>query len=120
VSKQAVVTLFESFFTSRGFSSKFKIISIIANNFVNVSIKYSSFKLTRIFYLASLTKLSELVIFESKLIGTFQKKGVSLLLYPLIFQTANNNLSLLSSLSVNSFAVSNVGKLKVSILKSLS
>jgi hypothetical protein len=120
VSKQTVLKLFDSFFASRGFSSKFKIVSIITSNFVSLAVSYSSFKLTRVFYLTSLAKLSELVVFESKLITAFQKKGISLLLYPLIFQTAKNNLSLLSSLSLSSSPEFTIVKSKVSILKSLS
>lgn len=71
------------------------------------------------FYSVSLAKLSELVAFESKLITAFQKKSVSLLLYPLIFQTAKSNISLLTSLSFGT-ETSIAFKPKVSILKSIS
>ena len=119
LSKQAVVKLFENFYVSRNFISKLKIISIITVNYLSIFSSFSAFKLTRIFQSAGLTKLFELVAFENKLIATFQKSSISLLLYPLIFQTAKNNLLLLSNLNVNSSS-SVVCKAKVAVLKSLS
>jgi len=101
IAKQVVVKLFDSFYSSRNFISKFKIISIIAGYFLNVFSSYSSFKLTRIFQSACASKLLELIAFESKLVSAFQKNGISLLLYPLIFQTAKSNLLLLSNLNLN-------------------
>jgi hypothetical protein len=104
ISKQAVVKLFENFYASRNFISKFKIISTIATYFLSIFSDYSSFKLTRVFQSVCLTTLLELVSFESKLTTAFQKNGISLLLYPLIFQTAKNNILLLSSLNLNNSA----------------
>jgi len=119
LTKQSVVKLFDNYFISRGFSSKFKILSITVSNYLGLSAKYSSFKFTRLFYSISLAKLSELVAFEAKLVSAFQKKGISLLLYPLIFQTAKSNVSLLANLS-SGVVASSTFKVNVSVLKSLS
>jgi hypothetical protein len=119
LTKQSFVKLFDSYFVSRGFSSKFKILSITISNYLSLSAKYSSFKFTQLFHSISVAKLSELVAFESKLVSAFQKKGIALLLYPLIFQTAKTNISLLSSLSPGT-VVSSTFKSKVTILKSIS
>jgi hypothetical protein len=116
LTKQSVVKLFDNYFLSRGFSSKFKVLSLTVSNYLSFSAKYSSFKFTRLFYSVSLAKLSELVAFEMKLVSAFQKKGISLLLYPLIFQTVKSNTSLLDSLNVTPSTF----KANVSVLKSLS
>jgi len=118
LTKQSVVKLFNNFFVSRGFGSKFKILFLTVSNYLNVYTKYSSFKLTRLFYSASLLKLSELSAFGNKLVTAFQNKSVSLLLYPLIFQTAKSNISLLAGLS--SKESSTTFLTKVSVLKSIS
>jgi hypothetical protein len=119
LTKQSVVKLFDNYFVSRGFSAKFKIISITVSNYLNSTAKYSSLTLNRLFYSISLSKLSELVAFESKLITAFQKKSVSLLLYPLIFQTAKSSISLLANLSSGT-GKSTSFKTKISVLKSIS
>jgi hypothetical protein len=117
--KQSVTKLFDSYLLSRVFGSKFKIMSFISSNYLSVFTKYSVFKLSRTFYSACVSKLSELLAFEAKLLVAFQRKSVSLLLYPLIFQTAKSNLSLLAGLSSKASA-SVTSMSKVSILKSLS
>lgn len=119
LTKQSVVKLFDNYFVSRGFSAKFKIISITVSNYLNSTAKHSSLTLNRLFYSISLSKLSELVAFESKLITAFQKKSVSLLLYPLIFQTAKSSISLLANLS-SGVGKSASFKTKISVLKSIS
>jgi hypothetical protein len=53
-----------------------------------------------LFLSSSIAKLTELSSFESKLIASFQEKCVSLLLYPLIFQTSTNSLALLKTSSI--------------------
>jgi hypothetical protein len=122
LTKQSIVKLFDNYFVSRGFSSKFSVLSLTISNYLNSYTTYSSFKLTRLFYSVSLSKLSELVAFESKLVVAFQKKSVSLLLYPLIFQTAKSNISLLTGFSsVTSIDYKITKKnLLVSTLKSIS
>merc|ERR1711934_521974 len=67
LTKQSIVKLFDNYFVSRGFSSKFSVLSLTISNYLNSYTTYSSFKLTRLFYSVSLSKLSELVAFESKL-----------------------------------------------------
>lgn len=119
ITKASFVTLFDNYFTLRGFGSKFQILSIIVSNYLSLSVKYSDFKFTRLFHSVCLAKLHELVAFEAKLLLAFQKKSISLLLYPLIFQTAKSNISLLSGLSTGT-ALSSAFKSKLSILKSLS
>jgi hypothetical protein len=119
ITKASFVTLFVNYFTLRGFGSKFHILSITVSHYLALYTKYSSFKFTRLFHSVCLAKLHELVTFEAKLLLAFQNKGVSLLLYPLIFQTAKSNVSLLSSLSVGT-TLPLTFKSKLSILKSLS
>lgn len=116
LTKQSLIKSFDNYFFSRGFGSKFKILSISVNNYLELSAKFSLFKLTRLFYITCSSKLQELSVFENKLFVSFQNKSVSLLLYPLIFQTAKTNISLLSNLDI-ALPTSNI---KVSILKSIS
>jgi hypothetical protein len=119
LSKQSITKLFDNYLASRGFSSKFKILAILSSNYLSSFLNYSIFKLTSSFYTLCSLKLSELAAFESKLLSVLQKKGVSLLLYPLIFQTAKNNLNLLTGLKSKG-TVSLSFPSKVSVLKTLS
>jgi hypothetical protein len=116
--RQWFVKLFDKYLALRGLRSKFTILSITVGIYLGLSLKYSYFKFTQLSCSVSLAKLSELVAFEAKLVSAFQKKGISLLLYPLIFKTAKSNISLLGSL--NSGVMSSTSKAKVSVLKSLS
>ena len=50
-----------------------------------------------LFLASSQAKLAELSAFENKLIAIFQEKSVSLLLYPLIFQSVKSSVALLTS-----------------------
>jgi hypothetical protein len=118
--KQSLVKLFENYLISRGFGSKFKILSLITSNYLNAVFKFSAFKLNRTLYSACAAKLSELLAFEAKLLAAFQKKSVSLLLYPLIFQTVKNNLNLLTSLRSSSTLKLSASSAKTLILKSIS
>jgi hypothetical protein len=74
LSMQTVVKAFNNYFATCEFESKFKILSVTITNYLNIATKYSSFKLTRLLFTISSSKLSELVAFESKLVGLFQKK----------------------------------------------
>jgi len=116
LTKQSLIKSFDSYFFSRGFSSKFKVLSVLINSYLELLIKFSSFKLTKLFYVTCFLKLQELSAFEKKLFVSFQNKSISLLLYPLIFQTVKTNISLLSSLD-KTLPASNG---KISLLKSIS
>jgi hypothetical protein len=118
LSKQSVMKSFSEYFLSRGFGSKLKILFITVSNHLSLSSKYSSFKFSRVFYLAGFSKLFELISFENKLFSSFHKKSVSLLLYPLIFQTTKTNVSFLANLSA--IDRSHFSCVKTSVLKSIS
>jgi len=119
ISKQTILAKFSSLLASRGFVSKFKVLSICVSTYLSVFTKYSASKLSEGFYSACFAKLSELSIFESKLVATFQKKAVSLLLYPLIFQTSGSNKLLIANLALTAKNTSSFST-KVTVLKGLS
>jgi hypothetical protein len=120
LAKQTINNQFTSFMLSRGFVSKFKILSLCVTNFLTIFTKHSTFKLNSLFISYSFSKLTELVILESKLSLIFQKKSVSLLLYPLIFKTSKNNVAFLTDLAFNSTQANKKASFKTSILKSFS
>ena len=120
LTKKSLVSKFDNFLSSRGFVSKFKVLSSCVSNYLTVFTKYSSFKLSSVFLSASFAKLAELSAFEGKLIAAFQKKCVSLLLYPLIFQTAKNNVAFLTNIASSGSKVSSEATTKINVLKSIS
>ena len=117
MTKETTCELFYNYFTARGFGLKFNVWSIMITYFLRFSQEYASFTYTCSFYLASLTKLTELFYFNEKITANFQKKSISLLLYPLIFQSVKRNL-LVSAKPKRS--VDPILKLQTSILKSIS
>jgi len=118
LSKQSIVKFFHDYFLSRGFGSKLKILSMIISNFLSLSAKHSLLKLTSSFHKMGLTSLFELVSSENVILIGLQKKCVSLLLYPLIFQITKTNFSFLIDLTTTEHL--SVITAKTSILKSLS
>jgi len=118
--KETTCKLFLNFFTSRGFGLKFTVLLIMINNFLRFFQKYSSFTYARSFYLVSLAKLNDLFSFENKITAIFQKKSISLLLYPLIFQSAKPNLLISADLKRNTSVSLLSLKPYVSILKFMS
>jgi hypothetical protein len=119
ISKQTILAKFSNLLSSRGFVSKFKVLSICVSAYLSVFTKYSASKLSEGFYSACFFKLAELSIFETKLIASFQKKCVSLLLYPLIFQTSQNSKLFIANLALTTKQSSSFST-KVTILKNLS
>jgi len=117
--KTNIVERFAAHSKARGFSSKFAVLSSVVTVFLNTLSSYTVFKLESSFYTATLAKLAEVSALESKLVSTFQKKCVSLLFYPLIFQTVTKTESLLSSFAVSSSKSSFLFSNKITILKNL-
>jgi hypothetical protein len=111
--KETLGAKFSSFIASRGFVAKFKVLSACVTNYLTVFTRFYSYKWFAMFYSASLSKLAELSIFETKLIAAFQEKCVSLLLYPLIFQTSKNNVALLTSAVGSLVKTSSSNKTKI-------
>jgi hypothetical protein len=120
--KQSTLSSFDSFLNSRGFSLKTKILLTNINSFFSVLTNYSKYAHFFLFSSICYTKLTELRILNDKLFLEFQKKTISLLLYPLIFQTTKNNLNFLTAINSNITSSLNT-KLtnnKISMLKSLT
>jgi hypothetical protein len=117
MTKETTSQLFYNYFAARGFGLKFNVWSIIIIHFLRFSQEYASFTYTRSFYLVSLAKLSELFYFNGKITANFQKKSISLLLYPLIFQSVKRNLLVSAKLKRR---IDPILKLQISILKSIS
>ena len=97
ISKESLSEKFAGYIASRGFSSKFTILSTGINTYLTTFTSYYSYKSFALFLTASQMKLNELSLFENKLVASFQEKCVSLFLYPLIFTTSKSNIVLLSS-----------------------
>jgi len=116
-SKEALTAKFSGFLASRGFVSKFKILSICVTNYLSTFTSFYSYKWFSLFASTSLAKLAELTLFEGKLITAFQEKSVSLLLYPLIFQTSKSNVTLLTSAATK---VSSGYEKKAALLSAIS
>jgi hypothetical protein len=117
-SKESLISKFVDYISSRGFVAKFKILSFCVTNYLAVFTRYYSYKWFALFLSASFAKLTELSVFESKLIMSFQEKSVSLLLYPLIFQSSKSPVLLLTSAATQK-AVSGTLK-KITLLSAIS
>jgi len=117
-SKETLGTKFNGFIASRGFVLKFKVLSVCVTNYLTVLTHFYSYNWFSLYYTSTVAKLSELSLFESKLVIAFQEKCVSLLLYPLIFQTSKNNVALLASAAASKIKAS--GTNKTTFLSALS
>ena len=95
--KKTLTTKFSNFLKVRGFVSKFQILSACIVNYLTVLKSYNSYNWFATLYVSATTKLSEVLAFENKLLASFQEKSVFLLMYPLIFQTSKNSLSILAN-----------------------
>ena len=95
--KKTLTTKFSNFLKVRGFVSKFQILSACVVNYLTVLKSYNSYNWFATLYVSATTKLSEVLAFENKLLASFQEKSVFLLMYPLIFQTSKNSLSILAN-----------------------
>jgi hypothetical protein len=111
-------TKFNSFTTSQDFVSKHKALSHCVTNCSKILISYYSYNGFIVNYTTSVTKLMELTAFESKLKTDFHEKCVSLLLYPLIFQTPMKNTALLANAAASKLKASKSAQ--VSVLTLLS
>jgi len=96
-SKTGLVSKFSDLLLSRGFFTKFKILQLCVTNYLTVFSRFFMHKWFALFLASSQAKLAELSAFENKLIAIFQEKSVSLLLYPLIFQSVKSSVALLTS-----------------------
>jgi len=115
--KNNLESKFSSFILSRNFVSKIQILSICVDNFLSVLTRYYSFKWFSLFFSSCVAKLSELSSFENKLIQSYQEASISLLLYPLIFQSSKNSVALIAS--VTKTKVSTNKTQKVTLLRSV-
>ena len=115
--KIAVVEQFSVFLLSRGFVVKLKVLTECFSTFFSTFNKHLSFQRVSIVLNICLNKLSELSAFEAKQYLSAQKKCVSLLLYPLIFKTTNNNIAFLTNLPKKGTASLTTNK--VTILKAI-
>lgn len=95
--KKTLTTKFSNFLKVRGFVSKFQILSACVVNYLTVLKSYNSYNWFATLYVSATTKLSEVLAFENKLLASFQEKSVFLLMYPLVFQTSKNSLSILAN-----------------------
>lgn len=118
VSKESLNSKFTSFLASRNFVSKFKVLSICVSTYLTTFSSFYSYKWFASFYSISLAKLAELSSFEGKLVASYQEKMVSLLLYPLIFQSAKNNITLLTSAATK--VVQSTAAKKVDLLSAIT
>jgi len=116
--KDNINSKFDNYTSFRSFVSKFKVISLCVEYYLITFTNYYTYKWFSLFVNSSYGKLSELVLFESKLISVFQEKSISLLLYPLIFQTKKNTITLITSAAANSLPKQQSNK--VNILTTLS
>jgi len=112
---RSTTDLFKSYSTSRTFGVKIMVLSVMISNYFSVFVDFSSFNLSRLLYTTSLSKLSEVIAFETKLLATLQKRSVSFILYPLIFQSVSTGSFFLPSKSSSNSTVT--FKSKVSALK---
>jgi hypothetical protein len=117
--KDSLINKFDGFATSRSFVSKFKVMSQCITAYLSTFTNYHTFKLFSLFLSSTFAKLSELILFETKLVTAFQEKCVSLLLYPLVFQTTKSNIALLSSVATKAIIKQPIAT-KVNILCSIS
>ena len=95
--KISLVSKFTDFLLSRGFPTKFKVLQLCVANYLTVFSRFFMHKWFALFLTSSQAKLAELSAFENKLIAIFQEKSVSLLFYPLIFQSVKSSVALLTS-----------------------
>ncbi len=110
--KKTLTTKFSNFLKVRGFVSKFQILSACVVNYLTVLKSYNSYNWFATLYVSATTKLSEVLAFENKLLASFQEKSVFLLMYPLIFQTSKNSLSILANATPKQ-VLTNSPKLKI-------
>lgn len=117
-SEEILQTKFNSFTSSQDFGPKHKAFTSCVANCSNVLISYYSYNGFITNYTTSVTKLLELPVFELKLKTDFHEKCVSLLLYPLIFQTPKKNITLLANAAAKKIKKSNGAKISVLALLS--
>jgi hypothetical protein len=116
-SKQTLVSSFDGFFQFRGFNSKFQILLSCFLGFLSHAKVYSLTNSVATFTSFSFDKLSDLVLAESKLLDSFQKTCISVLLYPLIFKTVKSQASLFGA---QPFLMGSSIKSSSTVLKSFS
>jgi hypothetical protein len=118
ISKKALVANFESLSKMRGFFSKFNLLLSSILIYLTHAKSYSTFVLSSSSVSTGSLKLNELALIDSKLIQAFQKNCVTVLLYPLIFETMKTNVVNLGSSSVGSnFSSTSAVTLKFLTLK---
>ena len=114
LSKEALTTKFSGYIAQRGFASKFMILSAVITNYLATVKQYYSYKSFSLILSPCQMKIGELSTFENKLILAFQKKCVSLFLYPLIFTTSKNNVvSLAKPVSASTLSVVKINTLSL-------
>jgi hypothetical protein len=98
ISKKAISDKFTLYLACRNIVFSLKSLDYHIGQYINL------FAFTRVkfsfFLSSSFAKLSELFLFEQKLILSFQEKISSLLLYPLVFQLSKNNISVLTNANI--------------------
>jgi len=113
VTHRSLVDQFESFFTFRGFNAKYHMLFVGFMSFLKHSKNFALIDATLKFKAFSFEKLSELVIIENKLIESFRKNCIAILLYPLIFTTTKQKPSfLLNASKINALTNSKLLDLK--------
>lgn len=100
--KKNIEKNFQNFVVSRNFSSKFAVLLLLITRFLTTFSAHSTHKLEAALYAQSINQLTTLLTFENKLVAYLQKKSVSLLFYPLIFQTAKKSVKSLINFSAKS------------------
>jgi hypothetical protein len=113
---QTSVKAFENFLSFRGHTARYQMLNLAIISLFTRSNKFALVDATSKFKTFSFEKLAELIVIENKLVESFRKDCVSVLLYPLIFKTIKQQPSIFgksSSLTISSDA-------KISALKSFS
>jgi hypothetical protein len=116
LTKSSIMDTFNSHITVRQFVSKISIIDTCQKTFLALNTSFLAFSAAEVLFSTCFAKLRLLSDLESELFVTFQQKCTVLFLYPLIFQTAKNNTSLLS---VSRILPTTESSYKVSILKTI-
>jgi hypothetical protein len=106
---------FNNFLLSLNFTTKFSILLSLLVIFLSLCGKNVSFKLESSLFSQSFSQLTMMSLTEKKFVSFLQKKSVSVLLYPLIFQTSKK-----TAKSLVTFVKPNNNNLLNSILKSLT
>ena len=88
--REASVINFKKLFSTRGFQSKFQI--LLSSILTYLTFTQSSLLLSKISLIKSnsLSKLTELMLINGRLISIFQKACINQVLYPLIFKSKKN------------------------------